>query len=51
MLWYGRGTVLDEGPRAPEAIREHNRLIAQDERYVSIIVPTREGVLVALRIG
>ncbi len=44
----GSGTVLDEGPRF-EAIREHNRLIAEDERYVSTILPTREGVLVALR--
>jgi predicted O-methyltransferase YrrM len=47
-LGYGAGTVLDGG-EGPEAIREHNRLIAEDERYVSFIVPTREGVLVALR--
>ncbi|MGH2589912.1 MAG: O-methyltransferase [Actinomycetota bacterium] len=32
-----------------EAILEHNRLIADDERYVSSIVPTRDGVFVALR--
>jgi caffeoyl-CoA O-methyltransferase len=32
-------------------IREHNRLIAEDERFVSAIVPTREGDLVAIRIG
>ena len=47
-IGYGAGTVLDEG-EGPEAIREHNRLIAEDERYVSFIDPTREGVLVALR--
>jgi predicted O-methyltransferase YrrM len=33
-----------------EAILEHNRLIAGDERYVSSIVPTRDGVMVALRV-
>ncbi len=49
-IGYGQGTVLDDG-EGPEAIREHNRLIAEDERYVSIIVPTREGVLAALRVA
>ena len=34
-----------------EAILEHNRLIAEDARYVSVIVPTRDGVLTALRIS
>ena len=34
-----------------EAVLEHNRLIAEDERYLSTIVPTRDGVLVAIRVG
>ena len=55
MLWSGRGRRPGgrsrTGREDPEAIREHNRLIAEDERYVSIIVPTRDGVLVALRIA
>jgi predicted O-methyltransferase YrrM len=33
-----------------DAILEHNRLIAGDERYASSIVPTRDGVFVALRL-
>jgi predicted O-methyltransferase YrrM len=33
------------------AIREHNRLVADDERFVSSIVPTRDGVFVALRVA
>lgn len=49
-LGTGSGTILDDGPTF-EAVREHNRLIAEDERYVSTIVPTREGVLVAIRIA
>jgi caffeoyl-CoA O-methyltransferase len=50
-LGYGRGTVLDEDEEGAKAIREHNTLIAKDERFMSTIVPTREGVLAALRIG
>jgi predicted O-methyltransferase YrrM len=34
-----------------EAILEHNRLISEDVRYVSSIVPTRDGVMVALRVA
>ncbi|MFB3738583.1 MAG: O-methyltransferase [Candidatus Velamenicoccus archaeovorus] len=47
---YGGGSVFDEG-EGSEAIRRHNRLIAEDERFLSTIVPTREGVLVALRLS
>jgi predicted O-methyltransferase YrrM len=42
-------TVLDDNDRT-RAIREHNRLIAEDERYVSTLVPSRQGVLAALRL-
>jgi caffeoyl-CoA O-methyltransferase len=48
-LSYGRGTVFDDEPGA-NAMREHNRLIEQDDRFLSTIVPTREGVLAALRL-
>jgi caffeoyl-CoA O-methyltransferase len=48
-LGFGGGDVLGAGA-GPEAIREHNRLIAEDERYLSTIIPTREGVLAALRV-
>lgn len=55
VLWYGRVTgqepLEDRWQRTTtEAVLEHNRLIADDERYVSTIVPTRDGVLVAVRI-
>ncbi|HEX5936157.1 MAG TPA: O-methyltransferase [Actinomycetota bacterium] len=54
VLWYGRVAVEEEasGGRAEwtPAILEHNRLVAEDERYVSTIVPTRDGVLVAIRV-
>jgi predicted O-methyltransferase YrrM len=34
-----------------EAILEHNRKIAEDQRYRSTIVPTRDGVMVAIRVS
>ena len=50
VLWSGR--VLDDEPdERSQAILEHNALIAEDERYVSTIVPTRDGVMVAIRVG
>jgi caffeoyl-CoA O-methyltransferase len=49
-LGYGPGTVLDDEAGAT-AIREHNRLIAEDEAFVSTIIPTREGDLVAIRVS
>jgi predicted O-methyltransferase YrrM len=54
VLWYGRVAVEDPEdtrPQYTEAVLEHNRLIAEDERYVSTIVPTRDGVMVAIRVG
>jgi len=50
VLWSGR--IFDDQPdRNTEAILEHNRLIAEDDRFVSTIVPTRDGVMVAVRIA
>jgi caffeoyl-CoA O-methyltransferase len=49
-LSYGRGSILDDEPGA-NAVREHNRLIEQDDRFLSTIIPTREGVLAALRLS
>jgi predicted O-methyltransferase YrrM len=52
VLWYGRVAVEDPEDARPhytEAVLEHNRLVAEDERYISTIVPTRDGVLVAIR--
>src|SRR5262245_10979215 len=53
VIWSGHvATATDreglEGWTA--AIREHNTLVAEDPRFVSSIVPVRDGVMVALRI-
>jgi predicted O-methyltransferase YrrM len=50
VLWSGR--VVEPDPdRNTSAILEHNKLIADDDRFVSTIVPTRDGVFVALRVA
>ncbi|HEX6208102.1 MAG TPA: O-methyltransferase [Actinomycetota bacterium] len=54
VLWSGRVAQDDPEDRRPEwttAIREHNEAVARDERYRSTIVPTRDGVTVALRVA
>lgn len=53
VLWYGNVAsepADDRYPTATRAILEHNRLIAEDADYLSSIVPTRDGVMVALRL-
>jgi len=56
VLWYGRVATSEPRPDTEHhgttaAILEHNRLVAEDPRYLSTIVPTRDGVLAALRIA
>lgn len=49
-LWFGR--VLDANPdEATRAIKTHNEVVSSDENFVSVIVPTRDGLMVALRIS
>ena len=53
MLWSGRVTGTVEGDVRPgwtEAIDETNRMIAGDPSFRSFILPTRDGVVAALRI-
>lgn len=53
VLWYGSVTGEtgdDRRPKATKSIMEHNRLIADDADYLSTIVPTRDGVMVGLRL-
>lgn len=55
VLWSGHvatGTDRENAPRGyTAAIREHNQLVAEDDRFVASIVPIRDGVMAALRIG
>lgn len=49
LLWRGR--VLDRQDEAPEtaAIREYTRLVTSDPAWTAMIVPIRDGLLVARR--
>ncbi len=52
VLWSGRVPPDGDPPDGvTDAIREHNAMIAADERFVSSILPIRDGVMVALRIA
>jgi caffeoyl-CoA O-methyltransferase len=54
VLWSGRvaeDTVDDDvRPGWTEAIKEHNRLVGEDPDFLSVIIPTRDGVMTALRL-
>ncbi len=55
VLWSGR--VAEDAPKDDvregwtEAVMEHNQAIAADDRYHSTVIPTRDGVMVALRVA
>ena len=52
-IWSGRVAIepgQEGSDRYTDFIREHNRLVAEDTRYVGSIVPIRDGVMTALRI-
>lgn len=54
VLWRGMvpsGADDTLFPGWPDAIREHNRLVAEDPDWVCHLDPTRDGVLVALRLA
>ena len=54
VLWSGRVVEVDPGDERAdwtEAVKAQNEAIASDERYLSTIVPTRDGVMVALRVS
>ena len=54
VIWSGRVATGADSPGeagTTAAIREHNRLVAEDSRYVGSIVPIRDGVMAALRVG
>jgi predicted O-methyltransferase YrrM len=53
VIWDGHVATGTDRPRLDgqtAAIREHNRLVAEDDRYVASIVPIRDGVMTALRV-
>lgn len=58
VLWYGHVATDPpterpgyEGSGYTEAIRAHNRAVADDPRFLSVINPIRDGLMVALRLS
>lgn len=54
VLWSGRVAEADPDDSRPEwtsAIQQHNAMIAGDPAWASTILPTRDGVMVATRLG
>jgi predicted O-methyltransferase YrrM len=50
VLWSGR-VARDEDDPATQAIRSMNQAVYSDMRFLPTIIPIRDGVLAALRVG
>jgi predicted O-methyltransferase YrrM len=54
VLWRGMVPGGEDDPVFPgwpDAIREHNRMVMEDSDWIAHVDPTRDGVLVALRLA
>ncbi|MGI8425874.1 MAG: O-methyltransferase [Actinomycetota bacterium] len=49
VLWSGR-VARDDDDAWTEAIRKHNKVIYEDPDFMSMIIPVRDGVMVALKL-
>lgn len=49
VLWSGRVADPEDRSEATEAIRSYNRQLAEDEDMLTVVLPVRDGVSVALR--
>jgi predicted O-methyltransferase YrrM len=50
VLWSGRVADESEHSSSTEAIRAHNEAVVADPDFIASIVPTRDGVMTALRL-
>lgn len=50
VLWSGRVTEPEGADTNTAAILEHNAMIVADERFLTTVLPIRDGVMVALRV-
>lgn len=51
VLWSGKVADEDNDEAETEAIRLHNEMVYSDPRFLPTINPTRDGLMVALRIS
>jgi predicted O-methyltransferase YrrM len=50
VLWSARVVDPSETGESTEAIRQFNRMLSQDERFRTVILPLRDGVSIAQRL-
>lgn len=50
-LWQGRVADPEDHEAWTEAVREADRQVMEDPRFIATLLPLRDGVLVALRTG
>ncbi len=50
ILWYGKVVLQDVQDKQTQSIREFNRLVTQDARLESVIVPIRDGLIIGRRL-
>ena len=51
MLWHGRIFDPDDQDPTTQGVREFTRLLQEDRDFVFQLVPVRDGVIAALRVG
>ena len=51
VLWSGRVAKQEDDDAWTKAIREHNQAIYDDPEFLPMILPIRDGVMAALKIG
>ena len=49
ILWYGKVALGHCNDKDTQAIRQFNRLVTEDERLENMIIPIRDGIMVARR--
>ncbi len=50
ILWYGKVVLPQADDKQTKSIRDFNKLVIQDSRLESIIIPIRDGLMVSRRI-
>lgn len=49
VLWGGRVVSKQDVSPSTEAIREYNRVLAEDEEWTTVILPIRDGVSISVK--
>lgn len=50
ILWYGKVAISDAKDKETLAIRKFNQMITEDNRFENVILPIRDGLMIARRV-